>query len=366
MDAGYNIKPRFTRSDTEADWFTDLKKRVFDAVNSLPRTRHAVARFKAFLLPALYFASYGLALLSRSYLTFCLAYVFMGLMLVIIFLNLIHEACHNNLFTTKQMNRAYVLLFDMIGANSYMWKKRHVRLHHNFTNVDGWDSDIEKSKFLKVHPEDSTKRFNRYQHLLVFLYPFFITNWFLIRDFKDFFDSKMIVRKLGGVPVVEYIKLFFFKLFFVGYMIVVPLVLTSFGWLKILIAFFLVLISAGFFALVVLLPPHVNTSNEFPHVDEGMKLHQSWFMHQLNTTNDVKNDNWFTRHIMGNFNFHIAHHLFPNVSYVYAKEVTEVIKKFLLEKGLPYRSYPLFATFKNHYRLIKQNGKVLDIMDEDM
>ena len=32
-----------------------------------------------------------------------------------------------------------------MGANSYIWKIRHIRLHHNYPNVMGWDSDFEQS-----------------------------------------------------------------------------------------------------------------------------------------------------------------------------------------------------------------------------
>ena len=131
-------------------------------------------------------------------------------------------------------------------------------------------------------------------------------------------------------------------------------------------ALFLLLLTAGLFALTVLLPPHVNTSSQFPQVNDNLELEQSWLMHQLNTTNDVNESNWFTRHIMANSNFHIAHHLFPNISYVYAKEVTAVIKNFNRQAGLPYRSYPLLTTLINHYRLIKINGQGINILEEDM
>lgn len=366
MSSAYHTKPHFAKSEADILYFAALKKQVYQVVDSLPRQRRHVAAFKACLLPAIYFTFYGLTLMTTSLWIFFFLYCTMGIMLVIIFLNLIHEACHDNLFRSKKVNKVYMLLFDIMGANSYMWKKRHNRLHHYYTNVQGWDSDIEKSKFLKVHPDDSKKLFNRYQHLLIVLYPLFITNWFLVRDFKDFFDKKTIVRQLGIVPLVEYVKLFFFKILFVLYLFVIPLLVTPFNWTSILLALLMLLVSAGFFALVVLLPPHVNTNNAFPLADENLQLPQSWLRHQLHTTNDVDNNNWITRHIMGNFNYHIAHHLFPNISYVYAKEVTEVIKKHNLSNGYPYRSYPLLFTFTSHYRLIKQNGKALDILDDDM
>ncbi|MBK7434293.1 MAG: fatty acid desaturase [Chitinophagaceae bacterium] len=287
-------------------------------------------------------------------------------MLVILFLNLVHESCHHVLFKNKKSNQLFMLLFDLIGANSYMWQKRHVRLHHNYTNVEGWDSDIEKSKFLQVHPQDDKKIKHHYQHLLIWLYPLFITNWFLVRDFKDFFSRKMIVRKISDPTLREYIKLFGFKLFFIGYLVVLPAWITPFAWWQCALALFIMLVSAGFFALLVLLPPHVNTSNQFPVADKNLRLSQSWLMHQLNTTNDVRNTNWFTRHVMANFNFHIAHHLFPNIPYVYAKEVTDVIASYCSQAGLPYRSYPIGYTLVNHYRLIKRNARVAEFMEEDL
>ena len=161
-------------------------------------------------------------------------------------------------------------------------------------------------------------------------------------------------------------KLFVFKLLFVVYLVVIPALVTPFTWWQAAVALFIMLLSAGFFALIVLLPPHVNTSNQFPVVQADRKLPQSWLMHQLNTTNDVSTSNWFTRQVMANCNYHIVHHLFPNISHVYAKEVTDLIKKYNNQAGLPYRSYPLFTTRKNHYRLIRSNGRWADILEEDM
>jgi len=366
MSVSYHTTPHYIK-EAEADrHFKAMREQVSQLMRSLPGSRKYIIRFKAFLLPVLFFGTYNIALFQTSYLLFCVAYILLGLMLVIIFLNLIHEASHNNLFRGRKHNRRFMMLFDMIGANSYMWNKRHVILHHNYTNVEGWDSDIEKSKFLKVHPLDSKKSVPHYHHLLIFLYPLFITNWFLLRDFKDFFNPNMIVRKLGTPPRIEYLKLFFFKFLFLGYLVIIPALLTPFHWWQAALALFMMLLSAGLFALMVLLPPHVNTSNQFPIVSGDMKLQQSWFMHQLNTTNDVTTSNWFTRYVMANCNFHLAHHLFPNISHVYAKEVTDTIRKYAQREGLNYRAYPLFNTFRNHYRLIRSNGRWMDILEEDM
>lgn len=366
MATGGKSVPQFSKNQADKEHFNSLRKRVLQKVATLPARRKGQVTLKAIILPLIYFGCYLLALASHSYTQFLFCYMALGAMLVIMFLNLIHEACHGNLFKNKLANSCYVTLFDIIGANSYIWQKRHVRLHHNFTNVMDWDSDIEKSRFLKVHPDDRKKFFVKYQHWLIFVYPMFITNWFLIRDFKDYFSNKTIVRKLGDIPAIEFVKLFFFKAFFIFYLVVIPALLLPYGVGEILFALLVMLLTAGFFALFVLLPPHVNTGNEFPHSDENLHISQSWFLHQLITTNDVNGGNWFTRFVMANFNFHLAHHLFPNISYVYAREVTAEIKAYCLENNLPYKSFPLVSTFINHYKLLRRNGCTLDIMEDDM
>jgi linoleoyl-CoA desaturase len=260
----------------------------------------------------------------------------------------------------------FMYLFDLIGANSYIWKLRHTRLHHNFSNVAGWDSDIQQSSLFKVFPSDKTKKMHHHQHIRVFfIYPLYLLNWLLIRDFKDYFSKEQLVQKICKIPFLEYIKLFLFKSFFLFYTIFVPAVFFGFTLLQGITAFTIMLIVAGIFALIVLLPPHANIKNDFPLVKNGA-LDNSWFIHQLITTNDVTTSNWFTQHMMGNFNYHLAHHLFPKISHAYAPEIAKMIKEYAIQFDLPYRRYTLSAALKYHYLLIKKNGIPQDFFEEDM
>jgi linoleoyl-CoA desaturase len=81
----------------------------------------------------------------------------MGIFLVLIYLNLIHEAAHNNIYKSKRLNRMVLHIFDFIGANSYIWKKRHIASHHAYPNVDGWDTDIEQSGFFNSAMDQSKR-----------------------------------------------------------------------------------------------------------------------------------------------------------------------------------------------------------------
>jgi linoleoyl-CoA desaturase len=360
-------KPIYPKNGDEMI-FTDLRKQVKSTVAMLAPGRRRTIILKALLLPLLYFTIYGFALLAgENLLALYSCYFLMGLLLVSIFLNVIHDAVHGTIFNNDRANQAYVYLFDLMGANSYIWKLRHVRFHHNYPNVNGWDTDIEQSSLARVFPTGPFSRMHKYQHIyLPFLYPLYLANWLLIRDFKDFFNKKKTVRKLIDIPWPEYLKLFAFKALFFFYMIILPKLVLPVSWGIIIGAFAVMLFTASIASLMVLLSPHANTESSFPLPDEENKFQHSWMMHMLMTTNDITHDNWFTRFFMGCFNYHVVHHLFPNVNHVYYPEITTLLKEQANKFNLPYRQYSLLHSLKNHYRLLKNNGEVENIFEETM
>jgi linoleoyl-CoA desaturase len=359
-------KPVYTVTDQEI--FTRLRQEVRRLVTDLEPKRKYTILFKAWFFPSLYILIYLFALVFGSNLKiFFACYILLGLQLVFVFLNIIHDAVHGTIFKSKKANQIYVHLFDLMGANSFIWQLRHVRYHHNYPNVNGWDTDIEQSKLFRVFPDATFSPVHKYQHIyLPLLYPFYLLNWLLVRDFKDFFKKKGIVKKLVHIPRVEYLQLFFFKSVFLFYMIVLPVLVLSITWMQALLAFFIMLFTASIFSLSVLLPPHANIESEFPVPGKNNQLPHSWMMHMMLTTNDIKGNNFFTRFFMGCFNFHVVHHLFPNVNHIYYPELTQTLMQFAEEYHLPYRRFSLLTSLKNHYRLLKQNGIRENFFEETM
>jgi linoleoyl-CoA desaturase len=149
-------------------------------------------------------------------------------------------------------------------------------------------------------------------------------------------------------------------------MLFIPKVILSITWPQTILAFVIFLFTASIFSLIVLLSPHANVENVFPEPDAKNRLPFGWMMHILQTTNDVNHDSFFTRFFMGSFNFHVAHHLFPNVSHVYYPEITRELANFAKANKLPYRSYPLSTSLKNHYMLLKKNRMEENIFEEAM
>lgn len=329
---------------------------VKEEVQQLPTSRMAYLKLKVFLLPAIYLGLYAalLFLATQAWMLYLL-YSLMGAMVVVIFSNLIHELCHGNIFMSPRHNSLAYYLFDLIGANSYIWQQRHLRLHHRYPNINGWDADIEQKGPVAIFPNEGKKRFQRYQHYYVFfLYPLFFLNWLLVRDFRDYFSSDRVIRKAYDIPGIEYFKLFFFKALYISMIIVLPWLLSDYNIIQVLIGFLILCFTGSILAMVILLTPHINTGNEFPIIEENGKIAMSWLRHQLLTTNDISTTSWFIRNVMGNFNYHVAHHLFPKISSVYAPEVTKILKRYTENNNLPYRSYPLRVSFKKHYQLLRE------------
>jgi linoleoyl-CoA desaturase len=353
-----NTRPRHIKLENDKYLFFELKKHIHEKMDTLPVSRVNQLKIKLFLYPLVYFGVYIFAQFRADNIAlYYVLFSLMGFIVVVIFCELIHELSHNNVFRKSSNNRYALMLFDLLGANSYIWQQRHLKLHHHFPNVNGWDADIDQKGPLCIFPNEKNKSFQKHQHFYVFLlYPLFMLNWLFIRDFRDFFSKDRTVRKVAKIPWVEYCKLFFFKAIYILIIVIIPMTLTDISVVQAIGGLLFLTISGSILAMIVLLTPHVNSSNEFPQLDLNDNINTTWFRHQLISTNDIDNSNWFTRNFLGNFNFHVAHHLFPNISCVYAPEITQVLKSFCKNNNLPYRSYPMSVAFKKHYELIKKNA----------
>ena len=353
-------KPVYPTSEVESKLFIELAKNVKARVAAIPENRDIYIQIKAIILPLVYFGSYIIALLHPGNKGLYIGlYMFMGIAMVLIYLNLIHEAAHNNVYKTKRYNKMVLNLLNLLGANSYIWYNRHILSHHHYPNVEGWDTDVEQSGPIQIFPNNEPVGMQKYQDkYFILIYPLYLFNWMFLRDFRDFFGKHRVIRKVHGVqPLREKVKMIVYKLFYFFYQIAVPVLFFNVSFALAFGAWFLQVLTASVFALLVLLPLHPLPDNEFPEPDNLNNLPFSWMRHQLEVTNDLTHNNWFIRHILGNFNFHIAHHLFPAYSYVYYNEVTDEIVKFAKAHDLPYKKFPLVTALRKHYELLHMNAK---------
>src|SRR5215469_4771047 len=173
MEAANLVKPIFRKAGTD-DFYQQLHKEVLDNVLGNRKYKQQLV-FKAFFFLTLYFAFYACILLfgNDTRLLF-IFYILTGITMILVFLNAFHDAAHGAIFEKRQHNEYLTHILELFGCNSFIWKKRHLVLHHPYPNMQHWDIDVKQSDLVRIFPESKWYHFHRYQHIYKwFLYFFY-------------------------------------------------------------------------------------------------------------------------------------------------------------------------------------------------
>jgi|SRR6185503_10009290 len=357
MEAVDLVKPIFKKAGTD-DFYQDLYKEVHATVLNKRKYKRQLV-FKAFFLIALYCVFYsGILLFGNDTGLLFLFYILTGICMILVFLNAFHDAAHGAIFKKRRYNEYLACLLEFFGCNSYIWKKRHLVLHHPYPNMQHWDIDVKQSSLVRIFPESKWFSFHKYQHFYMwFLYFFYTLNWFFVRDFKDFFgNTDNYVKRIAEIPRVEYIKLFAVKLFNLALMLFIPMMLLRQPWYLVFLAYLTMHFLASAFGTLALLSTHADEHAEFPLPPENGRMDITWAAYQVASTKDFSTGSRLANILFGGFNHHVAHHLFPTVAHTYYPSITPLIKKYAQLYNLPYRCYPLYAAVRSHFMLLKKNG----------
>jgi linoleoyl-CoA desaturase len=354
-----------TFSKTKLDFIAILNKRVNEYFKANEVTRHANPEMvvKSVIMFALYFGPYALILTSAvtgmGWLILLTAIMSLGL--AGIGLSVMHDANHGAYSRKKWVNTVIGYSLNLIGANAFNWKMQHNVLHHSYTNVDGHDEDISPRGVLRLSPHSVWKRMHKYQFIYAwFLYGMMTISWMVFKDFVRIirYDKSGLAKKNNANIGTEWAIMITFKLVYIGYIFVLPLVLTTLAWWQILIGIFIMHYITGFILAIIFQPAHVIEGTEFPLPDANNSLENNWAIHQLlTTTNFSNNSRWFSWYI-GGLNFQIEHHLFPNICHVHYRNISGIVKDTAREYGLPYKSTRTFVeALAMHGRLLRTLGK---------
>ena len=357
------IKPTFKKADNN-DFFKQLKKEVHEKIliNESIQRRNI---YKAVSLLIAYFITYACILFfGNSTLLLFLFYILLGWITIVLFINGFHDAAHGAVFKNNKNNKRFIIVLELFGSNSYIWSKRHLLLHHPYPNIQHWDIDIKQSNIVHLFPTSPFLKIHQYQHIYMwFLYPLYTLNWLFIRDFKDFFGTKdNYLKRIVKIPRIEYVKLIAAKLFNIFYLIIIPILVLNHSWYIILLAWFIMHISASMLGVIALISTHVDEDAEFPIAPKDGKMNSTWALHQMTVTKDFSANSPIANFLFGGFTHHVAHHLFPGVGHTYYPEITKLIRKYALEYNLPYTCYPFYKAVKSHYYLLKKSGKPENIL----
>lgn len=116
----------------------------------------------------------------------------LGMFSAFVGFNVCHDAIHGALSGKKKVNKLFGFIFNLIGANPYVWSITHNIVHHTYTNIPGHDEDIEVAPgLIRISGEDKVNPIQRYQHWYAFpLYSLASLSWVFRKDYVKFFQKK--------------------------------------------------------------------------------------------------------------------------------------------------------------------------------
>lgn len=285
-----------------------------------------------------------------------LNYMLLGLSGILLAFNCSHDCVHNTFSRNKKINSfIYYITFNLQGVNAALWRRRHIASHHIFPNVDGCDADIDDNPFIRLSEAHPKKKAHTYQHLYAtLLYCLYTLHWIFVKDFIYLGKKELANLKNQTYSFSFVTELIILKLFYLTYMIGLPMYLTSIPWQIIMLSFFIMHIFISLFFVLTLIISHLSLETEFPNVDEDGYLPYDYYEHQLAVSLDYHPTSKVANWIFGGFNAHSAHHLYPNLPHTEYTEITPLIKSLALKNNLPYHEKSIYLAVISHYKYLKK------------
>lgn len=343
-----------------AGFFITLKNRVHAHFNENKISRYAnwQAKVKATLFFLLFIGLYlSILFVDMPVAVYFLSWFCMGVLILFAAMSIIHDAAHGTFSSKKWKNQLLLRFANVVGGDGYMYKYKHTISHHPYTNIPGLDIDLEQSAVVRVTPFTRSRSNHKHQFdYMKVLYPFYILFWVLVRDFKYYRMHRIGLVDAHHAPV-HWIILIFGKLFYVFYMLCVPVITSGISFGQVFAGFILMQLGSGFVAMFALLSNHVVEDSIFVLPDEKGNIPCSWGEHQLRTTDDYSPDSKMISFMFSGLNHHVAHHLFPKYCHVHYPIITKMLRETAAEFGLRYRYNSITGGLQSHFKLLKKLSK---------
>ena len=288
-----------------------------------------------------------------------LGYAIFGLASLALAFNLAHDASHFVLSRRRWVNRAvHEIIFALMGISGYLWQMRHVGSHHVFPNVPGCDADIDDNGIVRLAPHAAWRPVHRFQHIYApLLYPLATLHTMFVQDFVYLFK-----RKLANMVDIRHspaeIALFFAgKIFHFGLVLALPLMVSGLRADEIVACYLLMsaLVSMAF--IYVVIGTHIADEASFPEVGPDGRIAKSWAQHAVEASIDWVPNSRFAAFLLGGFNAHVTHHLFPTVSAAHYLALTPIVQAAARKHGLKYTETTFPGVIRAHFRMLRRMGQ---------
>jgi linoleoyl-CoA desaturase len=326
--------------------------------NNIPRRDLPVMYFKTMVALAWWLGTYLLLLLGHFpplvNIALCLIW---AMAIASVGFNVVHDANHNGYSERPFVNKLISISAEMLGMNGFRWRTKHNVWHHTYTNIAGFDDDIETFGLMRLTPRVPWKPLYKFQAWYFPLVYGLIGFDFILRDFMMMLfgksDANHVYPKMSAADKITFwsSKLFFFVIMF-------ALPLLVFPWWQVLIGFLIVMLTVGLIMGVIFQLAHINGDAAFPEpVGRAQHIDNEWAVHQVETTTDFAPSNRLLNFYIGGLNYQIEHHLLPHICHINYPRLAPIVRTTCEEFGIRYNCYMTWReAFASHWRQLRLLG----------
>ena len=297
--------------------------------------------------------SYSLLFIVNSPVYFLLSFILYGFISLLFAFNFSHDFSHNTIFKSKKLNNlCFIIIYTLVGAHGEAWKQRHIQSHHYAPNVEDYDSDLKITKLIRVIPNSKHFWYHKYQHIYApFAYTSYSLFWIFIKDFVILFSKDEYTARKG---LKYHLSFWIQKLSYVTFILVLPLIFSGQAWYIVLTGFLLMHLSQSLFLLFTFFMTHHVEETEYPTTDENGYIKTSWLQNQVKSSNDMHPFSETANFILGGFNNHIAHHLFPHFHHIHYPKINRILYDVLLKNDIKPNQTTYWGGVVSHMKLLKR------------
>ena len=268
--------------------------------------------------------------------------------------NVMHDANHRGYSDSARVNRLMSLSAELLGMSGFRWRTKHNVWHHTYTNIAGFDDDVETYGLMRLTPREPWKPLYRAQAWYFPLIYSGIAFDFIIRDFMMVFmgksDENHVYPKMSTTDKVTF---WLGKLVYAVIMFGIPLLV--FPWWQVLLGYVLIMLTVGLVLGVVFQLAHISGDATFPEpVGDPLHIEDEWAVHQVETTVDFAPRNRVLNWYIGGLNYQVEHHLLPHICHINYPRLAPVVAATCAEFGIHYNVYQTWReAFRCHWRELR-------------
>jgi len=279
-------------------------------------------------------------------------------------MSVMHDGAHGSFSDLPWVNKLAASSIVILGSNAVNWKIQHNFLHHRFTNIYGYDQDIQTKAVIRLCDHAPLKPYHKYQFIYTFFFYGLMTLSKLLGDFPQFtkFTKEGLTHQDSKETRNEWVKLIVIKTLYIALFFGLPLWLTSYAWWQILLGFLVMHFTAGMIMSTIFQMAHVVEGAEQPLPDSEGIIYTEWTVHQLHTTSDFAPNNALLNWYAGGLNYQIEHHLFQHISHIHFQQIAPIVHELATKYNIPYNVKPTFThALTSHVQRLKDLGKPVKI-----